>query len=240
MGSPYQEKGRDSDEDLHKVIISKGFYISITEVTQGQWYDVIKYNPAAFKDCGANCPVESVSWNDCLVFIDKLNRKENTKNYRLPTEAEWEYACRAGSQTAFTNGDITHLKCGIDPNLNKVGWYCGNSGTAMPISNKKIFPVGLKEPNAWGLYDMHGNVHEWCQDHCEWRNALTGKVEVITDTYRDGIVDPVSRKGSHRIFRGGSWNQSAQYSRSANRSRYRPVAIRNNIGLRIVKDLPTP
>ncbi len=237
MGSPSSEKGRERDEKQHNVKISKGFYLAVTEVTQGQWYAVMENNPSAFKECGANCPVENVSWDMSQEFIEKLNVKERTDKYRLPTEAEWEYACRAGAQTAFANGDITFTQCERDPNLDKMAWYCGNSGLVNPVREKKSHPVAKKKPNAWRLYDMHGNVQEWCLDSCGWRNKWTGKVSVITDTYRDGVVDPLSTEGTHRVFRGGSWNQSARYSRAANRSRYQPMAVRNNIGLRVVKEL---
>ncbi len=235
MGSPVSEKGRDRDEDQHQVRINRGFYIQTTEVTQGQWFQIMKYNPSAFKTCGGNCPVENISWNDCQEFLKKLNAEEGTNRYRLPTEAEWEYACRAGNNTAFSNGDIKFMQCEKEPNLDKMGWYCGNSGQTNPVSDKRPHPVAQKAPNAWGLYDMHGNVQEWVQDFCKWRDFWKGEVGVITDTYIDGLVDPLSTKGTHRVFRGGSWNQSAKYSRAANRSRYKPMVVRNNIGLRIVK-----
>lgn len=235
MGSPVTEKGRDYDEKQHRVTIKKGFHMSVTEVTQGQWMKLMGYNPSAFPDCGSTCPVENVSWEDCQAFIKKLNQYENTDTYRLPTEAEWEYACRAGSQAAFENGDITETQCEIDPYLDQMAWYCGNSGLKHPISDLKPHPVGLKQPNAWGLYDMHGNVQEWCLDACEWRDRWTGKVGVITDTYRDGVIDPLSKSGSRRVFRGGSWNAAAKYCRSAGRSCFKPNARRNNIGFRIVR-----
>ncbi len=237
MGSPASEKGRGRDEKQHKVTISNGFYMAITEVTQAQWIKVMRNNPSSFKACGPKCPVENVSWDACQEFIQKLNKKERTDKYRLPTEAEWEYASRSGSETAFANGDITFIQCEKDPKLDQMGWYCGNSGLTNPVRDKKTHKVAQKKSNAWGLYDMHGNVQEWCLDYCGWRNRWSGKVQVITDTYKDGIVDPISKKGTHRVFRGGSWNQSAKYSRSANRSRYKPMAVRNNIGLRVVKDL---
>lgn len=98
MGSPKNEVGRDSDEKRHRVVINRGFYISITEVTQGQWQKLMGDNPSAYQDLGSSGPVDQVSWNDCMIFIDKLNRIENTDQYRLPTEAEWEYACRSGGK----------------------------------------------------------------------------------------------------------------------------------------------
>ncbi len=234
MGSPESEKGRETDEKQHKVKITRGFYMSITEVTQGQWFKLMKKNNAAFSECGSDCPVERVSWNQCKEFIKKLNKYERTKKYRLPTEAEWEYACRAGSKKAFYNGSISITNCGKDPKLDKIGWYCGNSGEVNPVYKLKSHRVARKKPNKWGLYDMLGNVQEWVEDSCEWKD-WSGRIGVITDTYVDGIVNPLSRKGDRKIFRGGSWNMSAKYSRSANRSYYRPNASRNNIGFRVVK-----
>jgi formylglycine-generating enzyme required for sulfatase activity len=176
MGSPSSEPGRGSDERQHRVTLTKGFYMQTTEVTQGEWKAVMGNNPSYFKNCGDDCPVEVVSWDDVQAFIQKLNRKEGVNRYRLPTEAEWEYAARAGSTTAFANGEISRpaeLECNDDWNLDAMGWYCGNSWrkpytyteqTAPNFSRKLPRPVAQKQPNAWGLHDMHGNVHEWCQD----------------------------------------------------------------------------
>jgi formylglycine-generating enzyme required for sulfatase activity len=230
MGSPPSEKGRNFDETLHQVSIRRGFYMTATEITQGQWLSLMRNNPSAFKECGAQCPVEQVSWQDCQEFIDKLNQRENTNTYRLPTEAEWEYACRAGSNTAFANGDITHEFCGQEPSLVLMGWYCGNSGS-FPM------PVAQKQPNAFGLYDMHGNVNEWVLDSSNWRDPMTGRTGAFTDTYRDGVVDPLSLVGDRRIFRGGAWSQSAKACRSAKRSVFKPVTKRSYLGFRIVKGI---
>lgn len=134
MGSPVNELTRDNDEKQHQVTLTKDFYIQTTEVTQGQWREIMGRNPSNFKNCGDDCPVESVSWNDCQKFILRLNKHEGTNTYRLPTEAEWEYVCRSGSTTAFFNGDIQERECGPDPNLDQIGWYCGNS-------NKVTHPV---------------------------------------------------------------------------------------------------
>jgi formylglycine-generating enzyme required for sulfatase activity len=228
MGSPRNEAGREEDETRHWVHISQGFYISATEVTQGQWKQIMGSNPSAYPELGDNGPVDQVSWYDCQEFIDRLNRKENTSTYRLPTEAEWEYACRAGSTTAFSSGDITEISCNLIEHLDAVAWYCGNSGF-------RPHPVGTRQPNAWGIYDMHGNVHEWCEDRCDWQNAWTRRVLVITDSYRNNITDPLSRSGERRVFRGGSWNQSSQYARSADRGCFLPGFKRTDIGFRVVK-----
>ena len=157
MGSPEHEPGRGSDEMQHEVTLTRGYFIQTTPVTQEQWKEVMGGNPSNFLQGGEDCPVEGVSLNDCLEFIWRVNNKGRYP-YRLPTEAEWEYACRAGASTSFFNGEITKkLFCRLDPCLDAIGWYCGNSG-------KKTHPVAEKQPNAWGLFDMHGNVCEWCQD----------------------------------------------------------------------------
>jgi len=217
MGSPPNEKGRYDDEEQHQVTLTDGFYIGVTEVTQGQWKNIMGSNPSHFKECGDNCPVEQVTWNMCQEFIVALNRKEKTRRFRLPTEAEWEYACRAGGSSAFANGDITEIKCGHDPNLDKIGWYCGNTG-------EKTQEVAKKIPNSWGLYDMHGNAWEWCQDRY--------------DQYRSGhTVDPEGPvSGASRVFRGGGWNLCSRTCRSAYRDRYDPKLKCRFLGFRLVRE----
>ncbi|MDZ7697900.1 MAG: SUMF1/EgtB/PvdO family nonheme iron enzyme [Deltaproteobacteria bacterium] len=199
MGSPSNELGRDSDEGpQHRVTLSQSFYIQQTEITQSQWEAIMGSNPSSFQGC-SNCPVDNVSFNDVQLFIGRMNdRKEGT--YRLPTEAEWEYAARAGSTTAFYNGSITETECGYDPNLNAIGWYCYNCGD-------QPHPVAQKTPNAWGLYDMSGNVLERCQD---WYDS---------DYYTsEAVIDPVGpSSGSYRIKRGGCWVYRARSCRSASR-----------------------
>jgi formylglycine-generating enzyme required for sulfatase activity len=158
--------------------------------------------------------VEQVSWEDAQRFIQKLNQKEGTDKYRLPSEAEWEYACRAGSTTAFPNGSITTLQCGVDDNLNAIAWYCGNS-------QNLIHPVAGKEPNAWGLYDMLGNVQEWCQD---WFGGYPD----------DEVVNPTGpKKGSYRVMRGGVWYSPARDARCASRFGSPPRYRFQHIGLRL-------
>ena len=211
MGSPTDEPGRDSDERQHRVTLSKDFYIQITEVTQRQWQAIMGHNPSHFKNCGNNCPVETVSWNDCQEFIRRLNQKEKANKYRLSTEAEWEYACRAGSTTPFYYG--------IDQSmLSNHAWY-GD------VSRKGTRPVGQKKPNAWGLYDMHGNVWEWCQD---WYGE-----------YPTGyVIDPKRpSSGSSRVLRGGGWSNNARYCRSANRGRDNPDNRNYFYGFRLARDL---
>ncbi len=236
MGSPESEEGRQLNETQHKVVISKNFYMGETEVTQRQWEKLVGFNPSSFPDLGKTYPVDSVSWNQCVEFIRVLNDWEKTDKYRLPTEAEWEYACRAESTTAFAEGPLTTISCNEpEPAILEMAWYCYNSGTQNPAGDFKPRPVKTKFPNKWGLYDMHGNVQEWVQDSCEWRDLLSRNVGAITDTYKDNITDPLSKTGEHRIFRGGAWHQSSKYQRSAYRGYYKPVAKKNSLGFRIVR-----
>jgi len=207
MGSPSSESGRDSDETQHRVTLTKGFYMQTTEVTQGQWKAIMGRNPSKFSSCGDNCPVEQVSWNDVQDFIRKLNQRTG-QTYRLPTEAEWEYACRAGSSTRFCFGDS-------DSELGNYAWYYDNAGS-------KTHPVAQKRPNAWGLYDMHGNVWEWCSD---WYG----------DYPSGSVTDPEGpSSGSIRVFRGGGWNGFARFCRSAIRYRYEPGVRSFILGFRLV------
>ena len=218
IGSPPDEPGRGDDERQHRVTLTKGFYMGVTEVTQGQWCQIMGNNPSHFRDCGADCPVEFVSWNDCQEFVKHLNEREGGNKYRLPTEAEWEYACRAGSITAFANGSITKTGCGHDPNLDVMGWYCGNSG-------KKPHPVAQRKPNAFGLYDMHGNIWEWCQD---WYGP-----------YPSGHVsDPTGpSSGSDRVLRGGGWHEDVEGCRSALRVGRSPASRAGTLGFRLTGTL---
>jgi len=214
MGSPPDESSRDDDEKQHRVTLTTGFYMQTTEVTQGQWHAVMGYNHSGFSYCGDDCPVENVSWHDVQSFIRKLNQREGSGTYRLPTEAEWEYAARAGSTTDFANGDISETGCAYDSNLDAMGWYCGNA-------SKKTHPVARKQPNAWGLYDMHGNVYEWCRD---W----SGNYPL------NSVTDPTGPStGSRRVFRGGSWLSLAESCRSADRNGIEPGSLKNRLGFRL-------
>ena len=218
MGSPTNESGRDSDETQHQVTLTKGYYMQTTEVTQGQWKAILNNNPSSFSSCGDNCPVEMVNWNDVQEFITALNQKEKTDVYRLPTEAEWEYAARAGSSSAFANGGINETGCNLDTNLNAIGWYCGNA-------DSKTHPVAQKQANSWGLYDMHGNVWEWCQDKY--------------DSYpTSSVTDPGGpSSGSTRVRRGGCWGDDARICRSADRGRSSIGSGSYGIGLRLMSTL---
>ena len=207
MGSPSSKFGRDDDERQHRVILTKGFYMQTTEVTQGQWKAIMGNNPSDFSNCGDNCPVETVFWDDVQAFIRKLNSRTGG-SYRLPTEAEWEYAARAGRSTRFCFGYS-------DSGLSSYAWHDGNSGG-------KTHAVGQKQPNAWGLYDMHGNVWEWCAD---WYG----------DYPSGSVTDPEGpSSGSGRVFRGGSWGLNAQYCRSAFRGWHVPDIRNRALGFRLV------
>ena len=199
MGSPEDEPQRDEDEQQHRVALTKGFYLQTTEVTQGQWKAVMESDPSEFKDCGDDCPVEYVSWNDVHEFIQKLNGMQDKHQYRLPTEAEWEYACRAGSTTPFSFG-----RCISTDQANYDGDNPLEGCAAGKFRGKKV-PVGSFSPNAWGLYDMHGNVREWCQDRYD-------------DYSSDSVSDPEGPYNRpYRVSRGGSWCNYGRSCRSAAR-----------------------
>jgi len=188
------------DERAHQVTLTKPFYLGKTEVTQEQWQQVMGGNPSEFKD--AKNPVENVSWDDCQEFVVKLRKKVPGQTFRLPTEAEWEYSCRAG-----TTGDYAG-------NLDDMAWYDDNSGS-------KTHPVGQKKPNAWGLYDMHGNVWEWCAD---WYG----------DDPHGAVTDPTGpNTGSARVYRGGSWTSGGSRCRSAYRYRSTPDYRSFYVGFRV-------
>jgi len=231
--TPVAELGRDTDETPHEVTLTKSFYMMSTEVTQGQWEAVMGSNPSYFPACGSDCPVEMVSWDDVQTFIENLNSIcEGT--YRLPTEAEWEYAARAGSSTAIANGGITATDCTLDANLDAMGWYCNNSTvTYGGCSDASAWggpacagthPVAQKASNIWGLYDMHGNVWEWCQD---W--SITYPTNSVTDP-----KGPSS--GSKRINRGGGWDIDAMNNRSADRHDNNESDRIHYLGFRLVRE----
>lgn len=207
MGS---EKGWDWEKPVRKVQISQPFYLGKFPVTQAQWQTVMGNNPSRFIG-DLNHPVESVSWNDAQEFLRKLGEHEKGKPYRLPTEAEWEYAARAGSTTAYCFGDEPER-------LSEYAWYDQNS-------DDRTHPVGQLKPNAWGLYDMHGNVWEWAQD---W----------FTENYyrqrRNPDHDPKGpASGEYKVLRGGSWNNDAVWNvRVACRGRREPERRHSDGGFR--------
>lgn len=207
MGS---EHGDADERPVHRVTISQPFYLGVYEVTQAQWQAVMGNNPSLFQG-NPNLPVEQVWWDTVQEFVGKLNALEGGQKYRLPTEAEWEYAARAGSTTAYSFGD--------DPaGLGDYAWFKENSGG-------KTHPVGQLKANAWGLYDMHGNVMEWVQD---WYGRYP------TEAVKDPQGSP---SGTHRMRRGGAWNSTAAVCRSANR--YSVPGFRDDfLGFRLLRTVP--
>jgi formylglycine-generating enzyme required for sulfatase activity len=209
MGSPATERNRGSDETQHQVTLTKSYFIGKTAVTQVQWQAVMGSNPSYFSSCGGNCPVEHVSWNDIAGsggFLEKLNAAlglSGASAFRLPTEAEWERAARGNTTTRFSFGDALDCddQCGSCSAATWV-WWCADSGNA-------THAAGQKQPNAFGLYDMHGNIREWVQD---WYGAYPASA----------VTDPVGpASGGSRVVRGGSWDTELQNCRSA----YRGVAV---------------
>jgi formylglycine-generating enzyme required for sulfatase activity len=200
MGSPESETSRDDDEVQHRVTLSQGFWMLETEVTQEQWESITGNNPSHFK--GSHLPVEKVSWDDCQEYVSKLNNIVSSGyKFSLHTEAQWEYACRAGTTTAYSFGNSREQ-------LKNYAWFGGYfvEDGLTASSGQTTNPVGQKEANTWGLYDMHGNVWEWCSDW--YGNYPSGSVTDPTGADSD----------SYHVFRGGSWNSNAGHCRSADRN----------------------
>jgi formylglycine-generating enzyme len=201
----------------HQVTLTKAFYIQKTEVTQGQWRSIMGGNPSFFKECGDDCPVEQVSWNEVQQFIKRLNQREKTTKYRLPTEAEWEYACRAGTQTPFSFGE-----CLTSQEANYNGQYPFLQCERGIYRKKPISAKGF-QPNPWGLIGIHGNVWEWCHD---WLGKYAA----------DSVTDPTGPpSGEFRVIRGGGWNSYANACRSGNRSGIKPDGYYANLGFRLAR-----
>jgi formylglycine-generating enzyme required for sulfatase activity len=222
MGSPAAERGRSSNEGPQRRVTVSPFYLSVFPVTQAEFLEIMGTNPASFAE--ANLPVESVSWFDAIEYCNRRSAAEGltpaytiqgttvtwnraANGYRLPTEAEWEFACRAGTVTPFYSGD----------SVDSAGWHSGNSG-GQPQQ------VGKKQPNAWGLHDMHGNVLEWCWD---W----LGDYPPEPETNPQG-----AESGSMRVYRGGSWRFAAHQTRSAFRFGNNPHLRLNFIGFRVARN----
>jgi formylglycine-generating enzyme required for sulfatase activity len=213
MGSPSTEQNRNGDETQHAVTISQAFQMGATEVTQSQFEALMGWNPSAFSGCGA-CPVDSVNWYDAMEFCKRLTQRHRAEgkideahSYRLPTESEWEYAYRAGTTTRYFFGDV--LSCGLGstdfcPEASPYVWWGGNNS---PLSFGPK-PVGTKNPNAWGLYDMCGNTMEWCLD--------------AYGPYPQGeVTDPKGPEGGQeRILRGGWWGEGLYWGRAGLRYKY--------------------
>ena len=210
MGSNDKFYSERPDHPVHRVRISKPFYLGQYEVTQGQWQMIMEDNPSLFQG-DSNLPVEHVSWEDVQELLRKMNAHEGSARYRLPTEAEWEYAARAGTTTAYSFGHDSHQ-------LSEYAWYRENS-------ENKSHPVGQKKPNPWGLYDMHGNVWEWVQD---WYGLSTAGT----------AADPVGPPwGLSRVFRGGSWFSDAWYCQSAYYNGVRPSTRNGYLGFRLLREV---
>ncbi len=220
MGSPPSEDARNDDEASHPVTITRPFWLQATEVTQGQWQALMGSNPSGFASCGRDCPVENVSWDDAVAFLNRLSDKEGLercydgtrfkglgcRGYRLPTEAEWECAARAGT-TGARYAD-----------LDAIAWYDRNAGG-------RTRQVGQKSPNRWGLHDMLGNVWEWVQD---WYGS-----------YDSVATDPTGpSSGGNRVSRGGGWGLEARHLRAANRDRDAPQYRFDFLGFRAARSIP--
>ena len=201
----------DDEEPVHKVRINNPFYLGTYPVTQREWKAVMRRNPSDLK--GDDLPVEQVSWDDVQKFIKKLNEKEGTDKYRLPSEAEREYACRAGTTTRYSFGDD-------ESKLGNYAWYDDNS-------EEETYPVGQKKPNSWGLYDMHGNVWEWVQD--EWHDNYDGAPTDGSAWERED--------GADRVLRGSGWYGNAKGGRSALRNRSDPRDRDYGLGFRLLQEV---
>ncbi len=247
MGSPEGEPGRLEDEERRQVTLTQSFRVCAHEVTQAEWRAVMPWDESEF--VGADRPVESITWYDAVEYCNRLSlaegldpaygissisRRDNriesaevlwdrrSNGYRLLTEAEWEYICRAGSDEAFYTGGITALECTpLDPGLDPAAWYCGNSGWMSR-------PVRGKVPNALGLYDTHGNVYEWCFDFYAPDYGAGDQ---------DVLVDPRGpAEGNSRVARGGSWISNAMESRAASRFYQRPGDWFPFVGFRVARN----
>jgi formylglycine-generating enzyme required for sulfatase activity len=240
MGSPdTDDMAYDAEKPQHRINLQE-FYLGKYPVTQEQYQAVMGNNPSEFKNNPKN-PVEQVSWNDAKEFCKKLNQLITGKDFRLPTEAEWEYACRAGTQTRYYFGDDV-------AKLGEYAWYGDNSGDSLLDSikmwdadpnwenhykklmdnNCKTHPVGQKKPNNWGLCDMSGNVWEWCED--PWHDSYANKPENIKNN--GNVIWPSSNEVFH-ILRGGSWYYDSGYCRSASRAWYDADVRFGNVGFRL-------
>ena len=255
MGSPETEAGRMARERPHEVEVTRPYHIARHEVTRALWNRVMGHDSGRYPACGDNCPIGNVSWHDAIEFCNRLSEMEglglcyggegndvrwNTDctGYRLPTEAEWEYAARAETATAFASGDIAPAalsEFGSDLNLDRIGWYRGNAGVdyegcrdLSPQGGPSCagpHPVGRKQANAWGLFDMHGNVSEWVWDLYQ------------AEYPAEPATDPLGpAEGAFRVFRGGGWMDAPRACRSAARTNYPPRARMEGLGFRVARN----
>jgi formylglycine-generating enzyme required for sulfatase activity len=242
MGSPESEAGRfDWEGPRHRVQLTEGFWLADTPCTQELWEEVMGEgeNPSRFRS--PKRPVERVSWEDCQRFLDAVEARQPGLGLRLPTEAQWEYACRAGTETATWEGDLEILGANNASLLDEIAWYGGNSGVDFDLAEEEAHDssdwpekqhphtragtreVGQKRPNPWGLYDMLGNVWEWCSDRWEFVEGYKGKDR----------VDPEGDHGPYRVFRGGSWSVHARLVRAAYRRGFEPGDRYDDLGFRL-------
>ncbi len=215
MGSPTDEPDRGRSELLHEVTLSHGFWLADTACTQAFWTAVWPVNPSHFQD-DLRKPVENIAWHDAQRFIAELNRRLPGLDARLPSEAEWEYACRAGTTTPFAFGQTV-----TTDQINYHGRY-PYAGNEPGVCRQGTVPASSLAANAWGLYQMHGNVWEWCAD---WFDEYSPEPQVDP---RGPVV------GKMRVLRGGTWSDPARYSRSAARSRIEPAYRPRSTGFRLV------
>ena len=219
MGSAPDLAGRQRDETLHEVEITRGFYLGRYEVTQKEWQEIMDHNPSQFAECGPRCPVETVNYFVIQEFITRLEERSAGNLFRLPTEAEWELACRAGTESAFSSGDtLTTDQANFDGRYPAIGGPPGSFRGAPS-------PVGSHPPNPWGFYDLHGNVWEWCGD---WYG------EYPAGPVRDPAGPP---QGELRVIRGGSWAFDGNSARSALRYTHAPEDDGYSLGFRLVREV---
>jgi formylglycine-generating enzyme required for sulfatase activity len=214
MGSPASEAGRRPDEQPRRITLSRRIYMGRYEVTQAEWQMVMGVNPSRFSDC-ARCPVEQVNFYDVDDFVTRMSARSTAMRYRLPTEAEWEYACRAGTTTAYAFGDQLAAN---DGQVNSAP----ADGVTTEAGAGRTRPVGGLRPNPWGLHDMHGNV-------LEWTNDFYGPYDD-----RDDVDPRGSDVGTERVVRGGSWYLDAASARCAQRNAYSPQDRGFSLGFRVV------
>jgi formylglycine-generating enzyme required for sulfatase activity len=219
MGTPEGEAGRENQERLHAVRLTTPFYLGVTEVTQAQWEAAMGTRPSHFGDCGGDCPVERVNYHDVQAFIARLNATAGG-GFRLPTEAEWEYACRAGGRAPFGH---TSTLGSADANIN--GAYPYGADATGPSAGTQA--AASFDPNPWGLFDMSGNVWEWVEDrHCSYP--------------ADGVevVDPIGRcESAYRVIRGGSWAFDGNSARCGLRYTHRPQDLGFSLGFRLARSV---